>query len=154
MENKELIWVDKDLATKYEELDSDIKRVEMVNEIIKDKKHDITSDIQNLDDDLLRFRAFALNYSTKFKEAYDEQVIQLEKIWSDCSKPIEIIDRKTQQMKGEIFKISKTVDSLSSKLENLKTYKIERVIELINTYNNMNEKDKEIFNIILNSSIK
>ena len=65
--NQELIWVDKDLAKRYKELSSDAEKLSLVNQLIKEKGLDITADIENLNDDLLRFKAFALNYSTEFK---------------------------------------------------------------------------------------
>lgn len=146
---KELIWVDKDLAKQYQELDSDTKKAELVNELIKQKKIDITDDIQNLDDDLLRFRAFVLNYSTEFKKAYDEQANRIYEIWEECVEPIEKIDKKTLAIKKDIYSISNDVEELADKLKNLNIYKIERLIELIEMYNRMSENDKEIFKLIL-----
>ena len=147
---QELIWVDKSLAEAYKELDTDMKRAEFVNELIKQKKVDITSDIQNLDDDLLRFKAFALNYSTALKEAYDKQAERLEQLWEECSEPIEKIDKQTMRIKKDIYDITKDIKDISKELEGLNTYKIERIIELINTYNNMSESDKDVFKLILN----
>ena len=146
---RELIWVSKDLAKRYNELDEDVKKIEFVEELIKQKNIDITSDIQNLDNDLLRFKAFSLNYSTAFKKAYDEQAEKLYQLWEECSEPIEKIDRKTIAMKNEINSLSKDVCELSKGLMNLDTYKLERIIELIESYNRMSEKDKEVFKIIL-----
>lgn len=148
---KELIWVEKSLAETYKELDTDIKRAEFVNELIKQKKVDITSDIQNLDDDLLRFKAFALNYSTALKEAYDKQAERLERLWEECSEPIEKIDKQTMGIKKDIYDITKDIKDISRELEGLNTYKLERIVELINTYNNMSESDKDVFKLILNS---
>lgn len=148
---KELIWVNKNLAEAYKELDTDMKRAEFVNELIKQKKVDITSDIQNLDDDLLRFKAFVLNYSTALKEAYDKQAERLEQLWEECSEPIEKIDKQTMRIKKDIYDITKDIKDISKELEGLSTYKLERLIKLIDTYNDMSDSDKDIFKLILNS---
>lgn len=150
MKERDLIWVNKDLAEQYKELDTDFKKVELVNKIIADKKLDITNDIQNLDDDLLRFKAFALNYSTAFKKTYEDQSEKLFKIWEDCSEPINKIDAKTMSIRKDIIGISKDIDGLAKQLETLNTYKLERLIELIQTYNNMSDNDKDVFKVILN----
>lgn len=152
MNNKELIWVNKDFAKIYKDLESDIKKADLVNELIRDKKADITNHIQGLDDDLLRFKAFALNYSTEFKKAYDMQVEKLEQIYDASSEPIGKINRTTARMKKEIEKISEIVNKLDSKLKNLNTYKLEKVLDLINTYSNMSEEDKKIFKVILDNN--
>ena len=73
MPERKLIWVDESTAKIYESMESDVEKLNLVNKVIADRKRDITSDIQNLSDDLIRFKAFALDYSLSFKDAYQTQ---------------------------------------------------------------------------------
>ena len=52
--------------------------------------------------------------------------------------------------KKDVYSITKDIKDISKELEGLNIYKLERIIELINTYNNMSESDKEVFKLILN----
>ena len=98
----------------------------------------------------MRFKSFALNYSTAFQKAYDDQVEKLYSVWEDCQEPVDKIDKQTMRIRKDIIDISKDTDKLAKQLESLNTYKIERLIELIQTYNNMSGSDKEILKLILN----
>ena len=151
MKDQELIWVDKDLAKKYAEINSDIEKAKMVNGIILDRKLDITADIQNLDDDLLRFKAFALNYSTEFKKAYDEQSVNLEKIWEDSQEPMNKIATKTRVIKDEIGSIKSDLNDITGKLNTLNFSKLERLIDLMEKFNHMSAVDKKSFEILLSN---
>jgi hypothetical protein len=151
MENHELIWVDKDLAKLYNELNSDIEKCKLVNKLIEEKGLDITFDIKNLDDDLLRFKAFALNYFTEFKKVHKEQTDSLDKFFETNGYIFDKIESKTREIKNEVNKIGNEIKGLNKQMSDINTYKIERIIELINKFNNMSSEDKRIFEIILKS---
>ena len=148
-DDKELIWVKKEIAEEYKSLESDIKMADMINDIIRRKKVDISDDIENLDDDLIRFKGFCLNYANKFKEAYNEQTENIEKIWEDCNEPISNIVSKTSHIKKEISGISGDIRNISASINDLDTYKLDRIIGIIEKYNSMTDDDKEIFKLIL-----
>ena len=148
-DDKELIWVKKEIAEEYKSLESDIKMADMINDIIRRKKVDISNDIENLDDDLIRFKGFCLNYASKFKEAYNEQTENIEKIWEDCNEPISNIVSKTSHIKKEISGISGDIRNISASINDLDTYKLDRIIGIIEKYNSMTDDDKEIFKLIL-----
>lgn len=151
MSEQKLIWVDKDLAEQYEKLNSDIEKSKFVNQLIKDRKLDITGDIENLNDDLLRFKAFALNYKTEFEKVYWDQNEKMEKFFNENGYIFDKISSKTMQLKEEVSKIGNQIKQLNDQLQELNTYKIERLIELVTKYNNMSDEDKRIFEIVLKS---
>jgi len=151
MENKELIWVTKEVAEEYKALDSDIVKADLVNELIRRKKISIDGDLESLEDDLIRFKGFASNYANRFKKAYEEQGDKINQIWEDCQEPIDKIHSKTKQMTNSIEKLHKDVKKISDELDNFNTYKIEKVIDLIDQYNRMTDEDKQIFSVILSS---
>ena len=150
-EDKELIWISKELAEEYKRLDTDIEKSNMVNEIIRKKRIDINDDLEYLEEDLIRFKGFALSYASKFQEAYKEQGLKIEKIWDDCQEPIEKVRAETNKVKKEIGGILDVVKNISHSLENLDTYKLESIIKIIDKYNMMTDEDKEIFSLILNN---
>jgi len=149
--NRELIWVDKEIARKYKELESDTEKLKLVNEVIKNKGLDITADIENLNDDLLRFKAFALNYSTEFEKTYKEQTDKMEKFHETNGYIFDKISTQTRKLQNEVSKISDEIKELNNQMDKIETYKIERMIGLIEKFNGMSSEDKRIFELIMKS---
>ena len=149
--DRELIWVDKDVAKKYMDLGTDVEKLKLVNDVIKERGLDITTDIESLNDDLLRFKAFALNYSTEFKKAYQEQLSNLEKFHEENGYIYDEISKKAREMKSGIGFIGNEIKELNNQMSKIDTYKIERMIGLIEKFNGMSSEDKRIFELIMKS---
>ena len=149
LEQKELIWVSKEVKTIFESLDSDHEKLRIVDELIKDRKLGITQDIESLDDDLLRFKAFSLKYKTELQKVYDEQSDKLEKLFENCGDIQSKMYLKIEETKTKLNPITDKIKEVNKTLESLNTYKIERVIELLNTFNKMSEEDKRLFEILI-----
>jgi len=77
---KELIWVTKEQAEIFKELDSNDNQRNFVDKLIKERKLDIENSIESLDDDLLRLKSFTLTYKTELRKVYDEQDKALEEL--------------------------------------------------------------------------
>jgi len=145
MSNKELIWVSSELKDVYEKVDSDQEKLNIVEELINSRKIDITYAIEALDDDLLRFKAFSLRYKTELQKVYDDQSEKLEKIFDDCGDIQSKMYLKIEETKTKLNPVTDKIKEINVALEKVNTYKIERVIELIEKFNRMNEEDKRLF---------
>ena len=150
-EERELIWVSKSQAEFFKALEDDTKRGDFVLSLIEKTKKQMINDVENLDDDLLQYKSFVLRYSREFKKAYDEQSINIEKLWEDCTKPADEVRSKANKIKDEIKGIQKLVDETKEQIKSIDFYGIERVIALIDRFNSMTERDKEIMTRILNN---
>jgi len=148
-EQKELIWVSKEVKTIFESLDSDHEKLRIVDELIKDRKLGITQDIESLDDDLLRFKAFSLKYKTELQKIYEDQNDKLGKLFEDIGDISSKMYLKIEDTKNKLNPITDKIKEVNKTLESLNTYKIERVIELLNTFNKMSEEDKRLFEILI-----
>jgi len=148
-EQKELIWVSKDIKVIFESLDSDHEKLRIVDELIKDRKLGITQDIESLDDDLLRFKAFSLKYKTELQKVYEDQNDKLGKLFEDIGDISSKMYLKIEETKNKLNPITDKIKEVNKTLESLNTYKIERVIELIDKFNRMSEEDKRLFEILI-----
>ena len=101
VDNKELIWVPKEVKEIYEKMESDQEKLKLVDEMIKNRKIDITYSIEALDDDLLRFKAFSLKYKTELQKVYDDQSDKLEKLFEDCGDVQSKMHLKIEETKGK-----------------------------------------------------
>jgi len=152
MDNKELIWVDKKVAEEYKKMESDKFKLNLVNKVIVDRKKDFTYDIESLNDDLLRFKAFSLNYKTAITEAYEKQTEEAEKLFLDIGCVGDKLSNKTREATDNIKKIGVEIKELNRCLDKINTYKLESLLGLINKFNCMSCKDKEIFSLLLKHS--
>jgi mevalonate kinase len=103
-------------------------------------------------DDLLRFKAFALKYKTEIQKVYEEQNNQLEKLFEDIGGMQNNIYLKIEQAKKQLYPITDKVKEINKTLDNVNTYKIERLIELLETFNRMSEENKRLFEILIKES--
>jgi len=146
---KELIWVAKEVKEVYEKMESDHEKLRIVNELINSRKLDITYAIESLDDDLLRFKAFSLRYKTELQKVYDDQSDKLEKLFEDCGGVQDKMYLKIKETQDRLDPITSKIKSINETLDKINTYKIERVIELIDKFNRMSEEDKRLFEILI-----
>ena len=143
-DNRELIWVTKEQAEMFKELDLDDNRKNFVDKLIKERKLDIQNSIESLDDDLLRLKSFGLTYKTELKKVYDEQEKVLEELWEEHDEKIYELKNKITQLKPELEKATSQVKEVSNALSGISTYSIERLIDVVYKVNNMSEKDKKL----------
>lgn len=148
-DNKELIWVSKEIKETIEKMETDQEKLKLVDKMINDRKLDITFAIEALDDDLLRFKAFSLKYKTELQKVYEEQGDKLEKLFEDCGDIQSKMYVKIEETKNKLDPITSKIKSINETLEKVNTYKIERVIELIEKFNRMSEEDKRLFEILI-----
>jgi len=152
MSERKLIWVDESVAKIYESMESDVEKLNFVNKVIADRKRDITSDIQNLSDDLIRFKAFALDYSLSFKDAYQTQNEALEKVWEAHADEFERTEKQVFKAVNDVKGLKVQVDELNKSLDAINIYKVDRLIDVIDKFNRMGTEDKRIFELILTNN--
>ena len=62
---------------------------------------------------------------------------------------------KIEETKTKLEPIISKIKSINETLEKVNTYKIERLIELIEKFNRMSEEDKKLFEILIkNTEVK
>ena len=149
LEQKELIWVSKEVKTIFESLDSDHEKLRIVDDLINNRKLDITYAIESLDDDLLMFKAFSLKYKTELQKVYEEQGDKLEKLFEDCGDIQSKMHQKIKETKDKLEPIISNIKSINETLDKVNTYKIEKVIDLIEKFNRMSEDDKRLFEMLI-----
>ena len=150
MEDKELIWVTKEQAKIFKDLDSELDKKNFVDKLIAERKIDIQNSIESLDDDLLRLKAFALTYKTKLAKTYDEQTEVLEKLWKTHDEKIYELNNKIKQLQSELEKAIEQIKSINNSLSNISTYSIDKLIEVVHKVNNMSEADKKLMVDLIN----
>jgi len=149
-DEKELIWVTKEQAKIFNDLDADENKKNFVDKLIADRKIDIQNSIECLDDDLLRLKAFALTYKTELKKVYDEQDKALEDLWGSHDEKIYEIKEKIKQLKPEFEDVKKQIIEVNKIMDGLSTYNIDKLIEIVHKVSIMSEEDKKLMVNLIN----
>lgn len=151
-EEKDLIWVPKSMKKLIDELESDNAKLNLVEKWIEQRKLNIKSDIESLDDDLLMFKAFALKYKKELESVFDEQDKQLEDLWNKCNDSCRESINKINKVKDELRNVVSQVDSVKKTLDGISTYKIEQLLNLVERFNRMSQEEKGFFELLLKHS--
>lgn len=152
MSDRELIWVSQEQAKIFNELDSEKNQKSFVDKLITERKLDIQNSIEALDDDLLRLKAFALNYKTELKKVYDEQDKALEELWESHDEKIYELKEKIKQLNPELENVKKQILELNKVMDSVSTYNVDKLIEVVHKVNGMSDADKKLMVELINMS--
>lgn len=151
MDDKELIWVSKGMAKRYQEIESDEKKLELVEKLINDRKSDIKDTIASLDDDLLLFKAFATRYKIEFEKVAKEQNEQMNTVFDNCTYVGDAIYVKVKEVTNKLKPISDEIKNINKCLADVSTYKLETMFTLVEKFSRMSSEEKEMFRLLLNT---
>jgi len=144
----------KSIIKKFKDIDSVEELAKLCEETIKDKRLNIKQQNENLEDDVLRFKSFCLSHRTHMREVYSEEEELLYKMWEDLDKKTTETRNRIKDMSKEISKVSSSVGIFKKELSDLHIYGADRLLELANTINNMDQNTKDILRHVLSVNKK
>jgi len=151
-EEKEIVWLPQSIAKKFNALKSIEEMRVLTRDVIERKRLDMTTEDRNLEDDVLRFKAFCLAHRSELSKVYNEECDLIEQMWEELSGKADATRSKIKGMAKEVNDFSRSVGDLKKQLGSLEVYQAERFLELANTVNNMDESTKDILRNVLNAS--
>lgn len=154
-EDRELIWVTKEQATQFKELDTVESQAIMATEIIAKKKLDISSELDQLDDDLIRFKAACLVHKSEMGKVYEEQEGKIQSLinemW-DVMPSAKVAAKKLadqiQPLGDQVASLESSISKVKSDLSTLDIYGMEKLIELAGKLTQMDAATKDIFKFL------
>jgi len=144
-EKTELIWVDKNLAKKYNSLKDTTAQYDLIEKIIEKRKIDISCSIEALDEDVLRFKAVSVKHKIELQKALDDQLGKIEKLYDS-------IWEKEKQIKEKISKVEDLFEPINSKINEIQNkishISIHNITELVSLIESLKYTDKKTQNIL------
>ena len=157
-DNKELIWVTKEQAAQFKELDTVEHQSKVATEIVRQKGLDIESELNQLDDDLIRFKAACLVHKSEMEKVYTEQADKLEALINNCWDVMPVAKDNAQKMADELQPFADKITDLSVSINEVKKltqginfYGIEQLTKLVEQVNYMDKNSKDIFTFLINN---
>lgn len=98
-----------------------------------------------LEDNFLAFKLHSKKVRDEYEKAVTEELEKSEKVWEKCDNLIHESRPKIEKIKNEMNGLLSVIMEVDESLDNVSVYKAERMIELIEKFNNMPADEKQLF---------
>lgn len=157
MDNKELIWVEKEFAEKYKEVESDAGkqnlRIKMFDEYmqkISDRsKEEFKANFESLEEDVAIYNGLMLKVKQTFEKAKNEQLDASYALWEKFDKEMPSVSKKIDNIIEQMNPVIKAVEEINSGLSKINTYKLEGVLDLVSKFNGMTDESKKVVKFLV-----
>ncbi len=105
-----------------------------------------------LEDNFLAFKLHSKKVRDEYEKAVDEEIKKSEKVWEKCDKLIFESRPKIEKAKNEMNGLLNEIEKIDKALDSVSIYKAEKLIELIEKFNNMPTDEKQLFAKLLEIS--
>ena len=162
MKDRELIWVEKEFAVKYQELEKEesknserIKAFEEYMDKLEEKsKSNFKVNFESLEEDVAIYTGLMLKVKQAFEKAKNEQLNASYSLWEKFESEIPNIKQKTQKIIDELRPLQEELKKTSDLLAKIDTYNMERVIETVGKLSNLYGESKNMVEFLVNNYTK
>lgn len=135
------------------------------NEVLKDKilKQFVTNEtewlkeeVQNMDEITAIYRAKLLTIRDNFSKAQDIYVEEIEALINNTSSAIypltakfDNLKKNIEEIKNQTASVSNSIASISKNIDSIEYWKLEKLIDIVEKYNNMSETEKELIKLLI-----
>jgi hypothetical protein len=159
MDKKELIWVDKEFALRWNKLEeAKTTRDEQekvfdayMASVTADIKRDFRATLDGLDEDAAIFTGLILKVKQAFEKAKNEHLTASYQVWENFDKEAPNVSKKTQSLIDTIKPLKSELQELNKLLGHIDTSQIECVITAVNGLNALYGSSKEMIEFLINN---
>jgi chromosome segregation ATPase len=159
MDNKELVWVEKEFAEKYKMLEGkkemrelQIAEFEEYMKKVQDQaRREFRANLENLDEDCAIFSGLMLKVKQSFEKAKNEHLDASYALWEKFEKEIPDVRKKIQTITETVTPLKKELEDVNALLAKINTYDLDRVIEAIGKLNNLYGTSREMVDFLVNN---
>ena len=152
------IYVSRTFANKYKELTEVNAEKEIAFDVIESKKINIKSELSQLDDDVVSFKAACIAHKKALGDVYEEQSDKLDTLINECWEVMPKAKANAQKMADEIAPFKNQLSEIKNEIEQIKEltqginfYGAESVIKLASQINSMDSSTKDILTFLVNN---
>lgn len=159
MENKELIWVSKEIAEKHKAMESEENSIhnqdKLINnymdDVVADSKAEFKANLESLDEDVAIYTGLMLKTKQAFKKAKDEALESSYALWEEYEKERPRVDEKVGAIVKSLDPLVSKLNEVNELFSKIKTYDIERFSESIKFVSGLYGENKEIVEFLVNN---
>ena len=105
-----------------------------------------------LEDNFLAFKLHSKKVRDEYEKAVNEELEKSETVWEKCDSLIHESRPRIEKAKNEMNDLLSEINKVNKALDSISVYKAEKLIELIEKFNNMPAVEKELFAKLLEVS--
>jgi hypothetical protein len=98
-------------------------------------------DMENLDDDMLQFKAFAVKYRKELEEVYKDQQDKAYKLWEKYNEELPRVREALKPVIDEVNKLTDIVDALNKKLTAISSWEVKELSTLLDILQHLSTKN-------------
>lgn len=156
-DNQELIWVDKDIAERYKELQGDNSKREEQIKIINDyiegvcnkSKMEFKANLESLDEDVAIYTGLMLKVKQAFEKAKNEQLTASYDLWDKFNEEIPNVTEKIKEITNTINPLREQLDEINSLIRKIDTYDMEKLTNAVKELSSLYGTNKEMIEFLV-----
>jgi hypothetical protein len=153
--NKELIWVEKEFAERYKKIDDDQQRMEVFNEYLSklsdESKEDFKLNLNAIEEDAAIYTGLMLKVRQAFEKAKNESLTASYALWEDYEKELPSVNKKIDHIIDTLEPLKDKLLEVNDLLGKIRLYDMDRLIETMNHFESMTDKNKEMFKFLIDN---
>lgn len=157
MDDKELIWVDKDFAEKWKIITNEKNKREEREKVFDEYLKGVTEEIQKdfecvldgLEEDAAIFTGMMLKTKQSFEKAKNEHLEASYELWDKFEKEIPSTKEKTEKLLQVLTPIKGELTAIDSLLSKINTYNLDKFIESLSLLSGAYGKNKEMIEFLV-----
>jgi arginyl-tRNA--protein-N-Asp/Glu arginylyltransferase len=152
---QELVWVNKEQATKLKECQSEEEKYKVFEEyltkVTEESKKEFKANFDNLEEDVAIYTGLMLKVKQTFEKAKHEQLEMSYAVWGKFEEEIPDIKDKVNKIISVLNPLEERLDSINNKLNKINTWDIERVIKIIENFQSLTTENKEMVDFLIHN---
>lgn len=148
---REILFVSKELA----EIIKNLGEVEGTKAYIKKSYanllDEIVADKEVINEATKNLIEFSNEVKKELAEVMDKEVEEMYEVWEKLNKKRSQTRDKTTELINSIKEVKNEIYNLQTEINKISVYGLEKIIDLVEKINNLNENDKELLGIMFNT---
>lgn len=152
-ERTESVWMYVTPAVKreFEMIQNNEKlREQIIRDHIKSETNWLKSEMDEIDESVIKYRGKLLTIKDKFNEAQDSYVEQIESISSTAYESFKKFDSIAAEVSNKVVNTYDKIKQLSDKLGYIDADRLTRLMDALDRFENMSVEQKELIKLVVN----
>lgn len=151
------IYLTKEMAKQIKEAgDNEILKDKILKQFVTNETEWLKDEVQQMDEITTIYRAKLLTIRDNFSKAQDIYIEEIEKLIKNTGEAIKPIGNlitpiktEIEGLKNEAEKLAKTIDNLKQSIKFVDFSNVEKLLNVIDRFNQMDESEKELIRLLI-----
>lgn len=153
MKEKELVWVTKDQAERFNAVTNDENRYSAFEDYLKqvsdETRREFKANFENLEEDVAIYTGLMLKVKQAFEKAKNEQLNASYVMWEQFEKEIPSIRQKTASILEELEPLETKLKNINELMGKIRTWEMDKVIETVEKLSSLYGNQKEMIEFLV-----